>query len=399
MGKIKSFIKSHVLFVVNLFTDKRVFYDSEKCELLNNFSIKGKNVFFGYYDIEQENEKYILAHEVKANPNPLNNNATILMFNKFDKTSTLLTESNLWAWQQGSRLKWSNVQSNAIYFNDLVDKQYKCRLFDVSEKKYIKVIDWAIYDFNKDETLGVTCNFSRLQRLRPGYGYYRLQDVYANERAPKDDGVFLVDIKQNSRKLCVSLFELAKKVDPNIEFEHYINHLSFSPDGSKFIFFHIWNCKKFFGWMTNLYVYDLKTEKLTILEDKDLVSHYAWRNNNEVLITGKSETKYFYRIYNVIDGEKINLSNELSEDGHPSFLDENTFISDTYPNRKNKQKVFLYNIDNEIKETLVIVNSNPFKYGEKRCDLHPRLNRQTRDFIIDTTNYGRNRSMMLFHLK
>jgi hypothetical protein len=66
-----------------------------------------------------------------------------------------------------------------------------------------------------------------------------LKDHTENEYAPKDDGLFLMDIETGETNLLISLYELAKEVD-QLKYEHYINHISFSPDGASLVFFHIW---------------------------------------------------------------------------------------------------------------------------------------------------------------
>ena len=84
-------------------------------------------------------------------------------------------------------------------------------------------------------------NFSRLQRLRPGYGYKIVPDYSENIKVPHEDGIFLYSFNNREQELLVSLIEISK-VEPDKTMEnaeHYFNHISFSPYSNDFIFFHL----------------------------------------------------------------------------------------------------------------------------------------------------------------
>ena len=52
-------------------------------------------------------------------------------------------------------------------------------------------------------------NFGRIYAFRPGYGYAGYVDEYADVNAPKDDGVFLIDMEQGTSRLLLSYEMLA----------------------------------------------------------------------------------------------------------------------------------------------------------------------------------------------
>ena len=233
----------------------------------------------------------------------------------------------------------------------------------------------------------MSLNFARLQRLRPGYGYNTLDDLTINDNAPKDDGIFLVDLISQDSHLIIKLRDLALKVDPDFKFPHYINHISISPDGKHFIFFHVWQLENEYHWKTRLYVSDIKGKELKLLESKHKVSHYTWKNNEEILITCYDNKIQYYAIYNIHTKEKkiVNIES-LNLDGHPTFFkNKELIISDTYPKKYNYQTLYIHNLKKNENRELLRLYSDPRMYGEKRCDLHPRLSPSEKYIICDST--------------
>ena len=364
------------------------------------YYVEGKHTFFGYYDIAQMNieEDKILAHVVKHNAVTSNDRAIVGYFSITEKKFVQITTTRAWCWQQGARLRWHPLNSNRIILNDVEDEHYIARVVCLDTKETERVIPMALYDIDNNFTYGLSLNFSRLQRLRPGYGYDTLNDETETENAPSKDGIFYLDLRSNQIKLLISLKDLANDVDSEMKYQHYINHISIAPDGKSFIFFHIWNVPEFRNWKTRLCVYNLKTGKNRILEEKDKVSHYDWKGNEELLVTCYTEKKeQYYAIYNTITGEKKNLTNVcLNKDGHPSFYaNETKFISDTYPLEHNLQTLFEYDINTNVQKEIVEAYSSPLLYGEQRCDMHPRLALSEKYITFDSTYSDNRRKIIL----
>lgn len=370
------------------------------------FSENNKHVFFGYFDIQQlsRDQKKLLVLIVDKKAVPDKDDAIIGYYDlDNDDKFVKLTSTKTWCWQQGARLRWHPVKDNVIFFNDMENGEYVCREYDIIQKTIIKTYTAPLYDIDGQAEFGLSTNFSRLQRLRPGYGYYRIKDQYENIKAPEDDGIFKVDMKNNSKKMLVSLKELSLKDDSNSSYEHYINHISIAPDGKNFIFFHIYN--KQFGaitWKTILYVMDMEGKEKKILEEVDNVSHYCWKNNEEIIITAiTKEKKQYYAIYNIVTGEKTVINeNVITRDGHPTvFCDSDVMITDTYPDKVSYQELFTYDFIKEEKSTILKAFCEPSLFGEKRCDLHPRVS-MNRDIItIDSTFKDQKRSVVLVNYK
>lgn len=378
-------------------------YNDNYVDNIKLFSAKGFNVFCGYYDYFplSEDKKLLLCQRVKKRASTKKDFSEIGYYIISENRFIPIAKSYAWCWQQGSRLHWSYQNCNNIWFNDYDGKKYCTRIFDMQSNKIVKNIYPALYDVSFDEHVGATLNFSRLQRLRPGYGYDRIPDSSKDEKAPSNDGLFKVDLVNECKTLLVSLKELSKDVDPLLKHDHYINHISFSPNGKKIMFFHLWTEDKWPGWMTRLCVYNIEEGNYDILENEKMVSHYDWMGNSKLLITGadKITKKAYYALYDLNTKERIFLNQELlKEDGHPTIDDSlEFFLSDTYPDSNFNQHVFIWNFKTQERINILDVFSDPRLTGEYRCDLHPKYKDGV--ILIDVTHLKCLRSIIMFDLK
>lgn len=372
-----------------------------------SFGQRRKHVFFGYYDLDQfdRSENRILVHVVPKNAETITDNAEIGYYSLIDNTYHRLTETGAWCWQQGARLRWHPLCEEVIIFNDLLDGGYVTKEMSVESGQVIKCYDKAFYDISNDMRYGLSLNFSRLQRLRPGYGYSKIEDETIGQSAPDDDGIFYVDLKSGVSELLVSLRELAATVPQEHmekESEHYVNHISISPDSDSFMFFHIWTIPTTNRWETRLCIYDIKAKSFKVAEDRYMTSHYCWKDGRTLLLTCYENRKCFYEELD-IETCKTRRVHEtfLCFDGHPTYLqDKLRFISDSYPNRVSEQILLCGNVspDHNNYETLATVFHSPFMGGEKRCDLHPRVAKSNTKVCIDTTCTQGVRKCVLFEL-
>ena len=398
--KISSFIKYYSSLKYNNENIKILSDDVEKTYKLEN--PKG-HIFCGYFDLNPDNpnnKNEILVGMLNKKARKGIDDLTIAIANYEENTIKPVTTTKAWCWQMGSRLRWSNKE-NIIYYNDFVDNRYCCNAYDISKNKVVSSIPYALYDISSDEKYGLSVNFSRLQKLRPGYGYCNLVDNTINDNAPENDGLFMVDMKTGKSELLVSLNKLSNLLPESCGNQCYINHISISPNCKNALFFFIWKTDKNPGWKATLWVINVETKKLKCLEKVDQVSHYDWKDNNKIVITGylKNTKNGFYRIYDSNDGTFETLENKnLNVDGHPVFSRLfNGFYSDTYPNKEFKQRFFKYDEGNYV--PLVELYHNPKMYDEKRCDLHPHYFRNGELIALDTTFEKNRREVLIVRMK
>lgn len=360
------------------------------------FSINNFHLFFGYYDLNPFNlsETKLLAIKTESDfPATRVENAEIGYFNLTDQNSKFveLGSSKTWNWQQGCRLRWFENNKSVIY-NDLFNEGYGAVIREIDTKKVLKLINFPLYDISANKKIGLSLNFSRLQRLRPGYGYDLLPDTTINQNAPNGDGIFLIDLENNKSELCYSIEELSK-ISPDytmIGAQHYINHLSFNPTGSHFLFFHLW-CGEQRKRYSRLFVSDINGSALKLMRNYGSISHYTWLNDDKFIITANVDANSIrYLQYDKEIGfEKIIGNKYLLTDGHPTFIsDSQKIITDTYPNLFQIQKLITYDIQSIYIEVIDYVFLPTNFSGEFRCDLHPRVSESGNKICIDFVKNG-----------
>jgi hypothetical protein len=388
-----------------LYRTLRRLYESPSPEKNNNISIIKKyissihQVFFGYYDVTpfSGNDRYLLAmHAPTENIPPKPDTELSVGYYKLDKKEPAFIEvdkTTTWCWQQGCRLQWYPEQSSQeILYNKLNDRQYGCVIQNIKSRKVIKSFKKPIYALSRDGNWGISLNFSRLHRLRPGYGYINIPDNTEGQLAPINDGLWRINMHTGEELFLFSIDDISR-FEPLASMsgaEHYFNHILFNPDGTRFMFFHVWmtDSKRY----TRLITCNLDGEEKYALINEGHVSHYTWKSSNELLAysTHNNTGRHYYlykdeSIKHEIIGKKI-----LDQDGHPSYSsDGSLLLTDTYYDKYREQHLFLFNIGTH-KLTSLGSFYSPFKYrGELRCDLHPRWSQNGKNICFDSSHEGK----------
>jgi Tol biopolymer transport system component len=321
-------------------------------------------------------------------------------FNKLGVTDS-------WSWQQGCMLQWlPGKAENLVFYNCLVEEQYGSVIQDVTTRQVVRSFSHPLYAISPDGRSGVSLNFSRLERLRPGYGYSNFPDTTVGKVAPNDDGIWWVDLASGQAELLLSLQSLAQYVPlPTMPgATHYVNHLVFSPDGTKLLFLHLWqgDDQKSGTRKNRLLVYDLVAGALSVVEDEAIVSHFSWLSNTEVIATRLSPAEGMrYCIYDIQNRSRRYPQGEERfphEDGHPSpSPDLNWLVTDTYPDRYGDQHLHLLSLRDDRAFNLGNFYSPPRYRGVVRCDMHPRWDRSGKRICFDSTHNG-NRALYVIEL-
>lgn len=402
----KKVIKEILLFINRLIKNRHKIISHTPYWVLSD----GDNAtYFGYHDktpFSLDGNK-ILAMSLEVSDSVPENEGSIMKLGYFQKRSKgdfgnefiSFAITTTWCYQQGCMLQWLPQYPNRkVIYNTLLEGSYGSVIFNLVTGEKEKEYYFPIYSLAKNGQLAVSLNFSRLGRLRPGYGYNNLPDYTINDNAPKDDGLFLCDFLSSNRELIVSLYELAKEVD-DLESQHYINHATFSPDNNSIIFFHLWLTKEGRR-MNRLLLYRLQTKNIEVIEDERSVSHYCWINDNDLLVTTKSPQKRQLTTYSVISvGNKIDIFRLRESDTHPmmapnSFED---FVMDSYPDNLREQHLYLANIK-QLEPLRIASLYSPFRYsGMVRCDLHPRWDMRGNYIAVDSACLGK-RKLLVFEV-
>ena len=169
--------------------------------------------------------------------------------------------------------------------------------------------------------------------------------------------------------------------------EHKVNHLMISPDGNRFMVLHRWfkNKVKY----TRLVTCDMDGGNLYNLSDDNFVSHCCWKNNCEIIsyLNRKDGGKGYYLLRDRSENCE-RLWSQLAMDGHPTCSPDGNFVvTDTYPNRRRIQSLYVMN-GKRVKRIARVFS--PFKYGgDTRCDLHPRWNADGTQICFDASLLGK----------
>ena len=374
-------------------------------KMIKAFGIKKCHVFFGYYDVTpfHPEKNILLATTTPATKNvtPKSDPLTIGYFNMETGAFSEVDKTFSWCWQQGCRLQWFPPKnSHLILYNNFENGKYISLIQDVFSKKVQQKIGQPIYALSSDGRWGLSINFSRLERLRPGYGYSNLPDYSNADHLKANNGVWLVDIKSGNHKYLFSINEMPENNHHSMHSaQHYFNHLLFHPIRDEFVFFHIWqkNGKRFIRLMKT----DLNCSTFSILIDFDYgISHFNWKSENELiayLISGPSGKGYYYIQYDSGSLRKIKgLYHDL--DGHPTVSNNNKYIiTDTVLNKYSERTLIYFDVLSK-KSSIIGQFFSPYKYRfEKRCDLHPRLEPNRNLVCIDSVHEGR-RSLYVMNL-
>lgn len=348
-----------------------------------------KEYFFGYYDKSPWDitEEYILCMRVNNTKKEVapKEIADIILINTKDGSYEKIAETRTWNVQQGCMLQWLGPDySKRILYNDFRDGEHCSIILDLENRKE-KIINKPVYSVSDDGKIALSLDYSRLHRLRPGYGYSNKEDVTKNDLCPDSTCIWSINLENGNIEPILKYTDFSS-FEPRAEMigaEHKVNHIMISPSGKRFMVLHRWmkGTSKF----TRLITCDCDGTNMYNLSDDDFVSHCTWKNDNEILsyLNKKDEGKGYYLMKDK-KNEYSHMWPELLMDGHPSYSPNGKLVvTDTYPNRQRLQSLYIMKDDKVNKVARVF---SPFKYGgDVRCDLHPRWSPSGKKVCIDAT--------------
>lgn len=299
-------------------------------------------------------------------------------------------ESLGWNPQQGTMFYWNpdNPESQ-FFFNDRDKKTGKVYtvLFDITKGRRIKE-----YRF-EDTPVGnsgvcpigksfLAINYARMARLRPVTGYKNATDWTEGVQAPKDDGIFKIDIQTGKKDLLVSFAtlenELKKKGFDTGGESLFINHTLWNREGNLLCFFVRagWNGQPT---RTNVFCSVNADGSNLFVGRKFIGGHPEWGRGQQMI--GKMDDDQV--IYNIIQDKIVATIGTPESIPNPEgdislSPDGNWFV-----NGYGKDGKLYYNIvrlsDGEWTRTKGI---NKGKYsGDVRIDPAPRWNRKNNQIL------------------
>ena len=347
----------------------------------------GYQYFFGYYDLNaySSDDSKHLCHRVKFMDRlPLKDDVAELCYIDLATGElTVFAETTAWNFQQGAQLQW--YSDNEVLYNIRDGEEYRSVIHNIvtGAKRYT---DRAVANVSPDGKYGVAINFNRVYDFRPGYGYCGVRDKWYDIGQPDDDGVYLVDMQTGTSKLIVSYKQMNLPDD-----KYVINHITINPASNRFLFLNrnFQSPKK--PWQTSLFTSDFDGNLHLILQDT-MVSHYNWKNANQILAYGRVDDRY-----------GMYLIDDLSPTNHIEKLIAPCFDKDIHCIYSPDRRYIIgdgYEIDHH--RPLHIYDTRSGEYGllanaytvtpditDIRCDLHARFNRAGDRISYDTIYRGR----------
>jgi len=369
--------------------------------------------WFGYYDKLQfdPTSRYVLSMEVTFEHRSPRADDTIKIgmvdLERKDKW-TDLGQSNAWCWQQGCMLQWLPGSKSKIIWNDLVKDQFVSRILDVHTGAG-RTVPHPVYSVSPDGQSAVAPDFRRIQDLRPGYGYPGPDDPYEADPAPKDSGIFHIDLATGESKLIISLHDIARigEIPDNQNgIKHYFNHLLFNPDGSRFIALHRWRYPKSNRRLTRMITANPDGSDIRVVIPNGYASHFIWRDTKHILSQSKNwlgNRNWGDFLFEDKHGggnvEEIGHG-VLDGSGHLTYLPGNEWIlNDTYPKGKNRiQTPHLYHVKTGKRIDLGHFHLPKVYNGEWRVDTHPRFSPNSKYVCIDAPVKNEGRQLHLIDI-
>lgn len=355
----------------------------------------GKHYFFGYYDLQafDSTGKFHLCHQTSFRnrlPEP-DDRAVLGLADLNSGRFEPLAETSAFNFQQGALLQWHPTNGNEICYNIRQGSGFAGVVENLSSGRK-RLVERAPACISADGKLGLGINFSRLFDFRPGYGYSGVADPYANEAAPKEDGIFRIDMETGESRLLISYAELAGLFGLEKNEKVVINHITFAPKGHRFMFLLRTFPRAGKSWGTLLGAMDADGGGFCKLSGRTMISHYHWRDEKTLLMYAELSSG---RGLLLVDGETGENTRQpaqwIKSDIHCLYSPDRKYIlGDGYPDTNGYRPLYWMKADTGEGGVLLEARSQMFMDGhnavDSRCDLHARWNRTGTAISFDSTH-------------
>ena len=397
-------IKNAIRNIYQGFYDLMPNYDSKFCTQ----PIVLKNCFFGFHDLNpfSQDNKRILSNKLTIPLRMPTSNDILEVgfwngtdFGKWNK----IGETKAWNYHKGCRLQW--VDDTHCAYNIAEGNTLKSRITNIDTKEST-TINWPIDTVSPNGLYATSFSYERLQQMMPGYGYvYKDEYSFLDEQKPSGTGLFLIDLKNNTRKMLLDLAAIASishEEDMDDAF-HFVTHTEFSQDNRYIAFLHRWY--KGVRRKTRLMVIDTNTNEIHVSPTTGMVSHYCWNSKNGIVAYCRVENidSHVYFFDPTMRNYKRCAYPKLNSDGHHHFINDDEFVVDTYPDKYRHAKIYKVNITTDETSLLADVRSykkfaSPSIYKHWSCDLHPRCSADGKWLSFDSVFTGE-RSLCVMNIE
>ncbi len=366
-----------------------------------------QHCFFGYYDVPafSQDGKYHLCHRVSFWDRipEAGETAQIGMIELATKEFIPLAETEAWNFQQGSMLQWHPCFPNEkVIYNAMGKEGPHGVVLDIRTGNKT-MLERPIANVDPTGRYALSISFERMFDFRPGYGYAGVPDKFLECNAPKEDGIFLVDLEKGKAKLILSLadiYEITQQTLPFPDAKLLINHITFNTDGSRFVFLARTFPKEGGTWKTVTVTANRDGSQPYVLRGYDMASHYHWRDQTSLLIYANgSQGPQLYVLKDKSRDCEVLDKEFFVQDGHCSYSpDRKWLLYDSAPDKESYRHLYLYNLAQRKGVRLASYYAYPHITGDFRCDLHPRWSSRGDMISFDSIHEGQ-RHIYSIHLE
>lgn len=348
-----------------------------------------KNLFHGYYDNSPFNP--MNSDLVALNGNNRNSffvpkkKSDIILYSISANSIVKKIDSTLaWNWQQGARIIW--LDRDHIIFNkySIEKNDYYARKVNINTMEFIDYKK-PIQELSGEFFLSI--NYKSLDFNRPDYAYFAHNKSHSESKLVWVDKTNLItgdhEVLISNTDIDKLFFDHGIHLDQS--YSYWVNHIMSSPNNKQFIF--VLRYSNDGKRKHILCSYRYSDGLINIILKNQTISHFNWINDDEIVVFIVDGSFSGYVIFNINNNSIVN-SMEFC-DGHPSKFKDSNILTDTYPNKLNVQELLVIDLENGEFETIKQYSSPTFFVGKSRCDLHPSLNKEMTNAIVDVVFKGR----------
>ena len=391
------------IYIRNLYQSFFDILPNKKDYSVNHIDLK-EGHFFGFHDITpfSKDGTKLLANKLTI-PFRMPERGDVLDVGYFPFENNLqdfrkVGETLAWNYHKGCRLQWLGTNS-LIYNNAEGDKLISC-IHDLDSNSK-KSLSYPIDTVSACGQYATTFSYGRLEKMMPGYGYSAYDDDSFNQiKIPDATGLFLGDLKKDTKELLVSLKELTEVgtfTNEDLNCHHYVTHSLFSPDRKYISFLHRWTDTSYtIKRHSRLLTINLESRKCYVAPTNDMVSHYVWNSKNQIIAycrVGSIDSHVLFEEPTLQKFKRVAYPT-LNSDGHQSFISDESFVTDTYPDKYRMANLYEVDCITNSVNLLARLNS-PKKYQSLPpdihwcCDLHPRMDTSGNLVCFDSVHTGK----------
>jgi hypothetical protein len=370
--------------------------------------------FFGYYGTSPWNLSETLMMGMESDFHDrlpeAGEKARIGLVDPLNGSFTAVTETLTWNLQQGAMLHWNPLDPDRqIIYNDRIDGRIGAYSLEVQSGKK-SILPGPVSAVSKKGKSALSFSYGRLSRMRKVVGYAEASDPYAQEAHPEKDGIYLMDLKENNMRLILSIAEVfALAVEDYQELAKrliWFNHTDINPSGTRFLFL-ARSRNKQNKLDSAMFTANMDGSGLRmVIPFGSSVSHFGWRNDNEIVATliRPGETEYRHVLFT--DGQKdfsVIGKDFIRDNGHCTFSPDGRWMAtDRTHDDTRSTSLWLYDMQLDKGTMLCNLPVPEYKYlhTSTRCDFHPRWNPSGNKICFDAIDTAtQSRQMHLVEFK